>query len=172
MDKYFVYILRTSSNTLYIGQTNNLERRLGEHRGKSKKASKYLKSFSEFELVYQEEHLDRGAAMRREIELKKLSKIKKEGLSMADEKILTRHPQGKSGRSIDKAKYDKVAKAIRSALREDELTHTDLMSRVKEALDGRFDGNISWYAETVKLDLEAGKAIERTSSRPQRYRLR
>ena len=99
-------------------------------------------------------------------------KIKKEGLSMADEKILTRHPQGKSGRSIDKAKYDKVAKAIRSALREDELTHTDLMSRVKEALDGRFDGNISWYAETVKLDLEARKAIERTSSRPQRYRLR
>jgi hypothetical protein len=46
------------------------------------------------------------------------------------------------------------------------------MSRVKEALDGRFDGNVSWYAETVKLDLEARDAIERTSSRPQRYRLR
>ena len=91
---------------------------------------------------------------------------------MADEKIMTRHPQGKSGRSIDKAKYDKVAKAIRSALRKAELSHTDLMNRVKEALDGKFDGNISWYAETVKLDLEARNTIERTASRPQRYRLR
>ena len=34
------------------------------------------------------------------------------------------------------------------------------------------NGNISWYAETVKLDLEARDAIERTRSRPQRYRLR
>ena len=91
---------------------------------------------------------------------------------MAGESILTRHPQGKSGRSIDKGKYDKVAKAIRSALRGRELTHTELMSRVKEALDGKFDGNISWYAETVKLDLEARDAVERTSSKPQRYRLR
>lgn len=94
------------------------------------------------------------------------------GATVSDEKILTRHPQGKSGRSIDKPKYDKVAKAIRSALRGGELTHTDLMTRVKETLDGKFDGNIAWYAETVKLDLEAREAIERTPSRPQRYRLR
>ena len=91
---------------------------------------------------------------------------------MAEEKILTRHPQGKSGRSIEKAKYDQMASAIRAALGGEELTHTDLMSRVQEALDGKFNGNISWYAETVKLDLEAREAIERTASRPQRYRLR
>lgn len=91
---------------------------------------------------------------------------------MADEKILTRHPQGKSGKNIDKAKYERVAKAIRASLRKQELTHTDLMSRVKEALGGRFDGNVNWYAETVKLDLEATKAIERTSSRPRKYRLK
>lgn len=90
----------------------------------------------------------------------------------AGKKILTRHPQGKSGRSIDQAKYDQVAKAIRSALHKTELTHTDLMDRVHKALNGKFDGNISWYTETVKLDLEARKAIERTASRPQRYRLR
>jgi hypothetical protein len=91
---------------------------------------------------------------------------------VAGETILTRHPHGKSGRSIDKAKYDKMTKAIRSALRGKELTHTELMSVVKKALDGKFDGNISWYAETVKLDLEARDAVERTTSRPQRYRLR
>lgn len=35
---YYVYILRTSANTLYIGQTNNPEKRLKEHQShKSKK---------------------------------------------------------------------------------------------------------------------------------------
>ena len=36
---YYVYILRTSSNTLYIGQTNNLAKRLKEHQGKSSKSA-------------------------------------------------------------------------------------------------------------------------------------
>lgn len=93
-------------------------------------------------------------------------------LFMADDKILTRHPHGKTGRSIDRPKYDRMAKAIRSALGKGELTHTELMERVNKALDGKFDGNISWYAETVKLDLEARKEIERTKDKPQRYRRR
>ncbi len=57
-----------------------MERRLKEHGEKSKKSSKYVRSFSGFELVYQETHPDRGTAMRREIALKKLSKLKKEEL--------------------------------------------------------------------------------------------
>lgn len=91
---------------------------------------------------------------------------------MSDEKILTRHPQGKSGKNIDKKTYDAMSRAISSVLRGKELTHTELMARVTEKLEGRFDGNIGWYAETVKLDLEARRVIERTASRPQRYRLR
>ncbi|MBU4098355.1 GIY-YIG nuclease family protein, partial [Patescibacteria group bacterium] len=43
---YFVYILRTSSNTLYIGQTNNLEKRLKEHKERSSRSAKYMKYFS------------------------------------------------------------------------------------------------------------------------------
>lgn len=91
---------------------------------------------------------------------------------MADGKVLTRHPQGKSGRSISKRSYDAMRGAILSALREGELTHAELMARVGRGLRGKFSGNVSWYAETVKLDLEARKTIERTTSRPQRYRLR
>ncbi len=91
---------------------------------------------------------------------------------MSDEKILTKHPQGKSGKNIDKKKYDAMSRAIGSVLRGKELTHTELMARVDEKLEGKFDGNIGWYAETVKLDLEARRVIERTASRPQRYRLR
>jgi len=91
---------------------------------------------------------------------------------MSAEKILTKHPLGKSGKNIDRKKYDTLKKAILSALRRNELTHTDLFNRLNESLKGKFSGNISWYGETVKLDLEAKKMIERTASKPQRYRLK
>ena len=91
---------------------------------------------------------------------------------MTSNKILTKHPLGKSGKNIDRTKYDTLSKAIVSALRKDDLTHTELFSRLHKSLKGNFSGNISWYGETVKLDLEARKMIERTSSKPQKYRLK
>ena len=90
---------------------------------------------------------------------------------MTAEKILTKHPLGKTGRNIDRKKYDALKKAVLSALRKNDLTHTELFSRVNKDLKGKFSGNISWYGETVKLDLEARKMIERMSSKPQKYRL-
>ena len=98
--------------------------------------------------------------------------IKKEEGKMTGEKILTKHPLGKSGKNIDRKKYDTLKKALLSALRKNELTHTELFSRLNKSLKGKFSGNINWYGETVKLDLEAKKIIERTSSKPQRYRLK
>jgi Family of unknown function (DUF6958) len=89
-----------------------------------------------------------------------------------EKKILTRHPLGKTGRNISKDTYDLFKRAIQSVLRDKELTHTELMDQLNKTLKGRFDGNISWYSETVKLDLEARKLMERTSSKPQKYRLR
>lgn len=77
---YFVYILRTSSDTLYIGQTNNLEKRLKEHQDKTSKSAKYMKYFSSFKLVYSEEYTSRIEAMKREYQLKHWTKAKKEAL--------------------------------------------------------------------------------------------
>jgi hypothetical protein len=91
---------------------------------------------------------------------------------MTAEKILTKHPLGKSGRNIERSKYDMLKKAILSALRKNELTHIELFSYLNRSLKGQFSGNISWYGETVKLDLEAKKIIERTASKPQKYRLK
>ncbi len=91
---------------------------------------------------------------------------------MAEEKILTKHPLGKSGKNIDRKKYETLKKAILSALRNKELTHTELFNHLNKSLKSKFSGNISWYGETVKLDLEARKIIERTSSKPQKYRLK
>ncbi|MFH0936742.1 MAG: GIY-YIG nuclease family protein [Candidatus Daviesbacteria bacterium] len=77
---FTVYILRTSSNTLYIGQTNNLEKRLKEHQSKISKSAKYIKYFESFHLVYSEEYPTRAEAMKREYQLKKWTKAKKEAL--------------------------------------------------------------------------------------------
>ncbi|HKB88366.1 MAG TPA: GIY-YIG nuclease family protein [Patescibacteria group bacterium] len=77
---YFVYILRTSKNTLYIGQTNDLEKRINEHKTKSKRAAKYTRAFSSVNLVYSEKYSTRKEAMGREWQLKTWSKKKKEAL--------------------------------------------------------------------------------------------
>ena len=83
---YYVYILRTSSNTLYTGQTNNLERRLKEHKEKSSKSAKYIRYFSFFDLVYFEKCKSRKEAIQREVHIKKLTKTKKEELILTSQK--------------------------------------------------------------------------------------
>ncbi len=91
---------------------------------------------------------------------------------MTEEKILTKHPLGKSGKNIDKQKYETLKKAILAALKKKKLTHTELSTQLNKSLKGKFSGNISWYGETVKLDLEARKMIQRTSAKPQKYLLK
>lgn len=78
--KYFVYILRTSANTLYIGQTNNLEKRLKEHASKSSRSAKYMRAFDSFTLVYSEKYETRSEVLKREWQLKQLTKTQKENL--------------------------------------------------------------------------------------------
>jgi len=78
--QFFVYILRTSRNTLYTGQTNNLQKRLKEHAHNTSKSAKYMRSFDSFEHVYTEIYPSRQEAMQREYQLKKWPKAKKEDL--------------------------------------------------------------------------------------------
>jgi hypothetical protein len=96
----------------------------------------------------------------------------KQKIGMPEDKILTKHPQGKSGKNISREKYETIKRATLSALRNTELTHTELFSQLKKRVKGKFSGNVSWYGETVKLDLEARKLIERTATKPQKYRLK
>lgn len=91
---------------------------------------------------------------------------------MTEEKILTQHPLGKSGRNISKQNYDTLKQAILSILQDRELTHDELFARLEQKLKGKFTGNIGWYGETVKLDLEARKIIERTALKPPKYRVK
>lgn len=85
---YYVYILRTSSDTLYIGQTNNLEKRVKEHRNKSLRSAKYIRYFSSFTLVYSEKYSIRKEAMQREFQLKHWPRAKKEALIQGNKALL------------------------------------------------------------------------------------
>jgi len=69
MNQYFVYILTNKVNkVLYIGVTNNLERRMYEHRNKM--IDGFTKKYNLTKLVYFEETSDVRNAIEREKQLK------------------------------------------------------------------------------------------------------
>lgn len=64
MKQYYVYILTNKSKTLYIGVTNNLERRMYEH--KHKLIDRFTKKYNLTKLVYYEIAEDVRSAITRE----------------------------------------------------------------------------------------------------------
>jgi putative endonuclease len=70
-----VYLLRCRDGSLYTGITNDLNRRLRSHN--SGTASAYTRSRRPLALVYQERHPDRGAALKREAAIRRLSRAEK-----------------------------------------------------------------------------------------------
>jgi putative endonuclease len=65
---YFVYIMTNRSGTLYTGVTNNLERRVYEH--KQKKIPGFTKKYNIDRLVYYEETPNIEEAIAREKQIK------------------------------------------------------------------------------------------------------
>lgn len=85
---YYIYILRGSDNSLYIGQTNNLEKRVREHTEHLYKSAKFTREHSGFKLVYMEEYKTRLESMRREKQLKGWVRVKKEALISGNLELL------------------------------------------------------------------------------------
>ena len=78
-NQYYTYILANNSDTtLYIGVTNNLERRVAEHR--SGMIPGFTQKYNCHKLVYFEEYSDVEQAIAREKQLKKWSRAKKDSL--------------------------------------------------------------------------------------------
>ncbi len=75
---WYVYILRCGDGTLYTGITDNIPRRLAVHR--SGKGAKYTRGRGPLELAYTEEVPDKSAALRREYQIKRLTRQEKERL--------------------------------------------------------------------------------------------
>lgn len=74
---FFLYILRCRDDSLYIGITNNLDKRLQYHNSGN---VKFTKNRMPFLLVYSEEYDDKSTAALREKQLKGWTRKKKEGL--------------------------------------------------------------------------------------------
>ena len=87
--------------------------------------------------------------------------------------IRTLHPEKKQGVKISKEKYEIIRKAILCVLQEEkEITFMNLSRAVEKEVNGNFEGSVTWYVTTVKLDLEARGQIKRvTNSRPQLVKL-
>lgn len=68
----YVYILECSDKTLYTGWTNDINKRIERHN--SGKGAKYTRGRLPVKLVYFELLDNKSLALKREIEIKKLSK--------------------------------------------------------------------------------------------------
>jgi len=73
---YTVYILECSDFSLYTGYTNNLIKRVKDH-NESKTGARYTKARRPVRAVYTERYKTLSKALRREAEIKKLTRKRK-----------------------------------------------------------------------------------------------
>ena len=81
--QWYLYILRCKDGTLYTGITTDVEKRLEAHR--NGKGAKYTRGRGPLEVVYREVCGGHSEALKREAEIKKLSREKKEILIKTQE---------------------------------------------------------------------------------------
>lgn len=74
----YTYIVKCKDDTFYTGWTTDLDKRIKAHN--NKKGAKYTKSRVPVTLLYQEEFTTKEEAMKREYEIKKLTRKQKEKL--------------------------------------------------------------------------------------------
>ena len=75
MKQYYIYLMASFRQTLYVGVTNDLQRRVYEH--KAKETEGFTKRYNVDRLVYFEEFSDVPEAIAREKSVKKWGRRKK-----------------------------------------------------------------------------------------------
>ncbi len=78
MNDNYTYIVKCADGTCYCGWTNHLAERIAAHN--SGKGAKYTKSRRPVELVYYEVFGSKEEAMRREAQIKRMTRAQKESL--------------------------------------------------------------------------------------------
>ena len=67
---FWVYILENAAGRFYIGQTDDVSRRLHEHNDPQPGLGKYTHKHGPWVIAWSEQHASRQSAMRREREIK------------------------------------------------------------------------------------------------------
>ncbi len=75
----FVYLLRCADGTIYTGWTFDVARRVREHQ--QGRGARYTRARRPVELIYHERLPSRRAAMRREVQVKRMSRKRKLALA-------------------------------------------------------------------------------------------
>lgn len=75
---YYIYILLCKDGSFYTGSTNDIEKRFKDHT--EGHGARYTKSHKPIKIIYKEEFTNKSEALKREAEIKKLSKKDKEKL--------------------------------------------------------------------------------------------
>ena len=73
--RWFVYIVTTSNQTLYTGIARDADKRLDEHR--AGRGSRYLRGRAPLKMVYKEARFGRSSALKREAQIKSLTRKQK-----------------------------------------------------------------------------------------------
>ncbi len=79
--EWHLYILRCREGQLYTGITLDLERRFEEHQSNGPKCAKYLRGKQPLSMIYHHEFIDKSAALKAEIKVKKLTAEQKKLLA-------------------------------------------------------------------------------------------
>jgi len=72
---YFVYLLECADGSLYAGITTDVKRRFSEHKGGV--GSNFTRAKKAKRIVYTEQHQNRSSALKREAEIKRMTRKKK-----------------------------------------------------------------------------------------------
>ena len=76
-DAWYIYILQCADSTLYTGIARDLQKRVRQHNGEVVGGPRYTRGRRPVQLVWSDVAPDRGAALRREAAIKKLSRPEK-----------------------------------------------------------------------------------------------
>lgn len=74
---YCVYILECADGTLYVGSTNDMQKRIKAHNGELPGGARYTSGRRPVQLRYSEACADRSNALKRELVLKSLNRTQK-----------------------------------------------------------------------------------------------
>jgi len=75
---WFIYILLCNDGSYYTGSTNDIQKRFQDHL--SGKGARYTKSHKPLKIIYREEFSTKSEALKREAEIKRWPRVKKEAL--------------------------------------------------------------------------------------------
>lgn len=89
-NNWVCYLLRCADDTLYCGISNDLDKRIAAHNAGT--AAKYTRARGPVDVVFVENCADRSAASRREMAIKKLSRLQKLALIGCDQDSLSYNP--------------------------------------------------------------------------------